>query len=203
MLFRQETLSGIRAGAITVAFRRWRRPTVRAGGTLRTAVGELTIHSIDPVSIDGISEADARRAGHDSRAALVAELDRRDAGVVYRIEFGPLRRDPREALREQAAAGADWEDLTRRLDRLDARAPDGPWTVRVLELIERHPGLRAGDLCRFAGQTMMPFKLNVRKLKNLGLTISLETGYTLSERGKAALRALRRTRTRNADAPPD
>jgi hypothetical protein len=203
MLFRRETLSGIRAGAITVAFRRWRRPTVRAGGSLRTAAGELTIRSVDPVQIDGISEADARRAGYDSRAALLAELDRRDAGVVYRIELGALRRDSREALREQPAAGADWQELTRRLARLDARAPNGPWTARVLELIDRHPGLRAAELCDSMGQQMMPFKLNVRKLKNLGLTISLETGYTLSERGKAVLQTLRQTRARNTDAPPD
>jgi hypothetical protein len=203
MLFRRETLSGIRAGAITVAFRRWRRPTVRAGGSLRTAAGELTIRSVDPVQIDGISEADARRAGYDIRAALLAELDRRDAGVVYRIELGALRRDSREALREQPAAGADWQELTRRLARLDARAPNGPWTARVLELIDRHPGLRAAELCGSMGQQMMPFKLNVRKLKNLGLTISLETGYTLSERGKAVLQTLRQTRARNTDAPPD
>jgi hypothetical protein len=176
---------------------------VRAGGSLRTAVGELTIWSVDPVSVDRISEEDARRAGYEGRAALLVELDRRDQGVVYRIGFGPLRRDPREVLREKTADGADWHELTRRLGRLDARAPGGPWTRRVLELIEQHPGLRAGDLCRFAGQEMMPFKLNVRKLKNLGLTVSLETGYTLSRRGKAALRALQATRSRNTDPSAD
>ncbi|MEJ7721115.1 MAG: hypothetical protein WKF58_12005 [Ilumatobacteraceae bacterium] len=33
-----------------------------------------------------------------------------------------------------------------------------------------------------------PFKLDVRKLKNLGLTHSLAVGYELSPRGRAYLR---------------
>jgi hypothetical protein len=35
-----------------------------------------------------------------------------------------------------------------------------------------------------------PFKANVRKLKGLGLTESLEIGYRLSPRGRAVLRHL-------------
>ena len=53
-------------------------------------------------------------------------------------------------------------------------------------------GGRAGDLCRMAGQDKMSFKLNVRKLKTLGLTESLEVGYRLSPRGMALLDELRR-----------
>lgn len=36
------------------------------------------------------------------------------------------------------------------------------------------------------------FKLNVRKLKNLGLTESLETGYRISPRGRALLKRAKR-----------
>jgi hypothetical protein len=75
--------------------------------------------------------------------------------------------------------------MAERLRRLDARAAGGPWTFRTLELIRSHPGLRAGDLCRLAGQDRDRFKSNVRKLKSLGLTESLETGYRLSPRGEA------------------
>ena len=62
MIFRERFLEGIRDGTITVAFRRWRRPSVRSGGTLMTAVGQLSIASVDEVALAGISEADARRA---------------------------------------------------------------------------------------------------------------------------------------------
>lgn len=39
MLIRSRVLTEIAAGRVRLAFRRWRRPTVVAGGTLRTAVG--------------------------------------------------------------------------------------------------------------------------------------------------------------------
>jgi len=42
-----------------------------------------------------------------------------------------------------------------------------------------------------AGQDKISFKLNVRKLKTLGLTESLEVGYRLSPRGIALLDELR------------
>jgi hypothetical protein len=192
MLFRQQILDGIRSGTITLAFRRWRRPSVRAGGTLLTAVGELGIGAVDTIAPGRISAEDARRAGYGSREALLAELGMRDEGEVYRIELGPLRPDPRVALRQApATAGEESRDLQERLRRLDARAADGPWTLRTLELLDAHPGVRAGDLCGRLGQEKEPFKINVRKLKTLGLTESLDTGYRLSARGQALLHALR------------
>jgi len=188
MLFRQQHLDGIRSGAITLAFRRWRRPSVRSGGTLLTAIGELSILSVAPVELDQVTEADARRAGFSSREALVEELNQRAEGQVYRIELGPLRADPRIELRQSLA---DTEEESRalreRLRRLDERAAEGAWTRRTLEVVRAHPGVRAGDLCVMVGQEKEPFKLNVRKLKNLGLTESLGTGYRLSPRGEAML----------------
>jgi len=103
MLFRQRFLDGIRDGTVTLAFRRWRRPSVRSGGTLLTAAGQLSITSVDEVALTRISEADARRAGYTSREALLAELRARDEGKVYRIELGALRVDPRVALRQSAS----------------------------------------------------------------------------------------------------
>ncbi|MET0592499.1 MAG: hypothetical protein ABW133_07360 [Polyangiaceae bacterium] len=194
MLFTQSFLEGIRSGAITVAFRRWRRPTVRAGGTLLTAVGELSIESVEVIHARDIAASDARRAGYDSREALLAELDSRPEGDIYRIEFGALRADPRIALRQSVAVDpAEIEALRAKLGRLDARAPDGAWTMRALDVIRAHPGVRAGDLCRKVGQEKEIFKINVRKLKALGLTESLEVGYRLSPRGEALLDVWRRS----------
>lgn len=189
MLFRQKCLEGIRDGTITVAFRRWRRPSVRAGGTLLTAVGQLSITSVDEVALTRISEADAHRAGYASREELIADLHRRDEGKVYRIELGQLRADPRVHLRESAALSThDCHQIAQRLQRLDQRSPTGPWTSRTLTLIRSRPGVRAGDLCGLVGLELQPFKLNVRKLKTLGLTESLEVGYRLSPRGVSFMR---------------
>lgn len=190
MLFRQRFLDGIRDGTITLAFRRWRRPSVRSGGTLLTAAGQLSITSVDEVALTRISDADARRAGYTSREALLAELRARDEGKIYRIELGALRVDPRVALRQSASLSATaCDEIARRLLRLDERSPHGPWTRQTLDLIRSRPAVRAGDLCRLVGLELQPFKLNVRKLKALGLTESLEVGYRLSPRGAAFLQS--------------
>jgi hypothetical protein len=47
--------------------------------------------------------------------------------------------------------------------------------------------MRAEDLAHSVGREKMPFKLDVRKLKELGLTESLTTGYRLSPRGWSVL----------------
>lgn len=195
MIFRQEFLDGIRQGSITVAFRRWRRPSVKSGGTLLTAAGLLHISDVSLVTLESISNADARRAGYERREALVEELAERD-GELYRIELGALEADPRIALRKKRADESDLQELIVRLDRLDARSNGAPWTRRVLNLIAAHPARRAGDLCKMVGQDKMSFKLNVRKLKTLGLTESLEVGYRLSPRGAALLDELESARIR-------
>jgi len=191
MLFRQHFLDGIRKGTITVAFRRWRRPSVKSGGTLMTSVGQLQIASVSEVELSRISEKDAKRAGFESLGELHSELRQRTEGTIYRIELGPLRADPRIALRREAGLSSDaHRELRARLQRLDAHSVDGPWTKRTLEVIRLHPGVRAGDLCGRVGQAIERFKPNVRKLKSLGLTESLETGYRLSPRGIAFLKEL-------------
>jgi hypothetical protein len=134
MLFQQRFLDGIRSGSITLAFRRWRRPSVRSGGTLLTPIGQLGIASVAEVSIGDISEVEARCAGYESLDALRAALGEGMEGRVYRIELGQLRADPRVALRESAALTDDERrDLAKRLARLDEHAEE-PWTSRVLHL---------------------------------------------------------------------
>jgi hypothetical protein len=190
VILTQAVLDGIRHGTITRAYRRWRRPTVKSGGTLLTAGGQVEIRAVAPVLLDAITASDAQAAGYPSREALVADLASRPDGVLYRIDFGSVGPDPRVALRQQAPIDdAERQDLRARLLRLDARAESGAWTRRTLELIRDHPGRRAGDLCREVGQERLAFKTNVRKLKALGLTESLEVGYRLSPRGAAVLAA--------------
>ena len=190
MLIRQDTLARIARGEVTLAYRKWRRPTVRSGGTLLTGAGQLSIEAVEVVDPGAITDVEARQAGFESRDELIAELDRRGEGDVYRITFGGLGPDPRIALREASLDERQGADLRARLARLDAASPDGPWTRKTLEVIRDHPAVRAGDICRLVGQDRATFKPNVRKLKRLGLTISLEVGYRLSPRGEALLRVL-------------
>lgn len=190
MLLTMSTLTAIRDGSVDLVFRHWKRPTVRTGGTLRTALGELEIRSVAPVDAASVSDADARRAGFESRSALLNDLPQRPGGTLYRIELGALRPDPREALRDSLPDARALATLHDKLRRMDARAAGGPWTTQVLALLAARPAVRAGDLCEEVGQDKPTFKANVRKLKNLGLTESLGTGYRLSPRGEAVLASL-------------
>jgi hypothetical protein len=185
MLLNRRALDGIEAGDIDLAFRRWKRPTVKAGGTLRTRAGVLAIDAVEATSERRITVADARRAGFGSRRELLASL--RPEGRLYRIEFRRLGDDPRTALRRRARIGAaERAGLDQRLARMD-RARGEPWTQKVLELIAEWPETLAADLAALIGMEKAPFKRDVRKLKELGLTESLPVGYRLSPRGKAYL----------------
>ena len=77
-----------------------------------------------------------------------------------------------------------------RLERMDSRSRIGPWTKKTLQLIGKHPEKRAPDLAQQMNMETKPFKANVRKLKELGLTESLKVGYRLSPRGQAVLKRL-------------
>ncbi len=187
MLIPLDTLRRIEAGEVTVAFRRWRRPTVRAGGTLRTRIGVLAIESVEVLEESAVSDADARRAGFGNRAELLERCAGR-AGDLYRIGLHLAGPDPRVALRERADMGpAERAEIDARLARLDAASRRGPWTAAVLGLIAERPATRAPDLAVELGRETAPFKADVRKLKELGLTESLERGYRLSPRGRAYL----------------
>jgi hypothetical protein len=191
MLFNKAALEGIAAGRITLAFRRWRRPTVRQGGTLRSRAGVLAMDAVSIVRLRDISAADARRAGFDSLSALRAELDKRDEGQLYRIEFHLASEDPRIALRQQdALSAAEVDALVERLARFDASSTRGPWTRQVLQMIADEPGRRAPDFAERMGLDVPTFKRQVRKLKELGLTESLLVGYRLSPRGRALFERL-------------
>jgi hypothetical protein len=191
VLLRAATLDAIAAGAVDVQLRRAKRPTVKAGGTLKTRVGVLAIDSVERIDLDDITEDDARRSGEPSADAIRAWMATRE-GDVYRITFHLVGPDPRVALRaDDALSDDDVAAITGRLDRLDKASTHGPWTRETLALIVDRPAVRAPDLAASLGRETAPFKVDVRKLKALGLTESLEVGYRISPRGAAYLRLSR------------
>lgn len=194
MLLPPAILRAIADGTVTLAFRRWDRPRVRAGGRQRTAIGVLAFDAVEPVTQDEIGDDDARAAGFDDRGELVRFLDRRATGTIYRIRLRLAGPDPRVALRVSIPDAEQLDDLRRRLARLDRVSRRGAWTTSVLQLIDAEPGVRAAELADRLGRETKAFKLDVRKLKELGLTESLPRGYRLSPRGRAALGAILRER---------
>jgi len=191
--FEQRLRDGIHSGAIVVAFRRWKRSQVVAGHRYRTGIDMVEVESVDVVEPSSVDTAQARQAGYASVAELLDDLRGDPALPVYRIR---LRRidapDPRDELARAARlTEADVAAITARLARMDGSGSRGPWTGAVLALIADRPGTVSTVLAESLGWERQDFKLHVRRLKELGLTLSLDVGYRLSPRGASYLNYLR------------
>ncbi len=147
----------------------------------------IAFDSVEAIDRDEITDADAVAAGFAHRDELLGFVDRRATGTIYRVTLRVAGSDPRVALRESLPDEAQLREIERRLARLDRASRHGPWTQAVLQTIHDQPEVRAADLAPQFGRERLPFKLDVRKLKELGLTESLPRGYRLSPRGRAAL----------------
>ena len=177
-----------------MVFRRWRQARVKPGSRLRTMIGVIEVRSV--ARVKDVTAADAAPAGYDSLEKLRAEIPGDPGNPLFRVEVGFAGADPRVALRDDLT-GLD--DVVARLERMDSGARREPWTRAVLELIAARPAMRAADLfadARYAD--LASFKRDVRRLKELGLTESLEVGYRLSARGAAVLRSTFATKRASA-----
>jgi hypothetical protein len=192
MLFEPRLRAGLLNGSITLAFRRWKRSQVVAGHRYRMGAGAglALVSAVDVVDPATISVADANAAGFPDPAALRADLSGPAEHPVYRIQLHALAEaDPRDVLSQTSSFTLeDVAELQRRLDQLDRSNAHGAWTRNTMSAIAQSPGVRAADLATQLGwDDLHAFKLHVRKLKDLGLTISLPVGYELSPRGSAYL----------------
>ncbi|MCC7363034.1 MAG: hypothetical protein IT303_01580 [Dehalococcoidia bacterium] len=189
MLFPKAAWQGIADGSITLAFRRWAAPRAKAGSRHRTPYTLIAIDAVDLVDPGEITGAEAVAAGYASAEELLAGLRGEPGTPVYRVAFHAVAGDARAELASTVGLSpADVRALRARLARMDAQSE--PWTAATLDAIQRRPGVRAADLAAELGRETLAFKRDVRKLKELGLTLSLEVGYRLSPRGEAYLVAL-------------
>lgn len=199
VLLDARTLQGIQDGTVTLAFRRWTVPRVHVGTRQRTSIGVVEVTSVErvPLGPDGVPlvpDADARLAGLASPERVLARGAARE-GDLYRVGLRFAGADPRVALRADAELdAAAVERIGASLARKD-RAATEPWTRTYLELVAAHPGVVARELAAGLGVARDDFKVRVRRLKELGLTESLEVGYRISPRGAAYLAATREDRT--------
>ncbi|MGH3655023.1 MAG: hypothetical protein ACRDUA_00035 [Micromonosporaceae bacterium] len=199
VLFEKRLREGIATGQVTVAFRRWRRRQAVPGGRYRTGAdgGRLAggsaivqVDAVDIVAESDVTAAEATAAGYGSVAELLASLRGDPERPLYRIRFHRVDEpDPRAELAASAElTDSDVAAVDRRLDRMDSFSSYGPWTAATLAAIAERPGVVAAELATSLERDTLPFKRDVRKLKELGLTISLAVGYRLSPRGAAYLR---------------
>ncbi|WP_026633028.1 hypothetical protein [Dyadobacter alkalitolerans] len=191
MLIKQKHLEGIMSGNVSLAFRKWKKLSIRKGSLLQTSIGVVKITDLAETELSKITDEDARLAGYENAQAVTSELEKVTNGAIYRIELGYESPDPRIGQREQKEiTNEELEALKEKLLNLDKFSNQGKWTTKVLKAIQENPKLPAVALAAKVNKEKEWLKTNVRKLKNLGLTISHEPGYTLSPLGEYVLKSL-------------
>jgi hypothetical protein len=95
MLFSPELRQAVLAGEITVSFRLWKRPKVKAGGRypVDPGLGFIEVDSVELMPFAAITDADVSRAGEPDREALRRRSAHagpvEDDTLLYRVEFHP------------------------------------------------------------------------------------------------------------------
>lgn len=186
MLFKKIHLIGIKSGEVTLAFRKWQKVSVKSGSLLHTSIGLVEIRDIQVVDEDDISEQDALHAGFSDKNQLLKSFFHSSNGTIFKISVRYHSEDPRIELREQTGLTVQqFAVLQRKLESLDHHSNKGPWTNKVLSTIRDNPSLHAAGIAKLTGFEKDWLKINIRKLKNLGLTISHNVGYEVSPLGRA------------------
>jgi hypothetical protein len=193
MRFEQRLRDGIHTGEVVLAFRRWKRSQVVAGHRYRTGIDMVEVEAVDVVKPSSVDAAQAREAGYASVGDLLASLRGDPALPLYRVRLHRIDgTDPRDELARTASlTEEDVAAITGRLARMDRSSSRGPWTGAVLALIADRPAVVSTVLAEAIGWERQDFKLHVRRLKAIGLTLSLDVGYRLSPRGESYLRSMR------------
>src|SRR3954454_24463173 len=89
--FSPELRDRVADGTITVSYRLWSRPQVKAGGTYRTASVSIEIDDIELMPFSSMTDEDLARTGEPDietlrqRAAHSGPIH--DDTLVYRVEF--------------------------------------------------------------------------------------------------------------------
>jgi hypothetical protein len=186
MQFSKDAMPGIIDGSITVTFRGWKRAQAKAAGRHRIWGQLIEIDDVRVIGASEVTDDDAVRAGASSAAAVLSRIGDTVDGRIFRIQFHHVGEDDRVERRNDAELSDDRRtEIQRRLDRMDRSSGTGPWTTKALRLIATFPGVVSTALARQMDADRPAFKINVRKLKELGLTESLEIGYRLSPLGEA------------------
>lgn len=187
MLFQRRFHERIRSGDLRCTLRIWQRPHVKVGGRYRLGDGAIVVDKIRETTLDDITPAVARRCGFASLAEALKIAKHGPGERVFVIDFHYDATGARPPPATDAASPEVLIEVAQRLEAMDGRSKIGAWTEATLRAIEARPGVLAAHLARSLGRPRDEFKRDVRKLKTLGLTFSLEVGYRLTPKGEALL----------------
>jgi hypothetical protein len=183
LLFKTRFHEGIRSGEITMTIRAWQKPQATSGKEYKLgASGRIAVTAVNPVTLSEIRSRDVKASGFSSIDELVHMLRKESRrkltarSKVYRVRF----RYTGERKDEMPTYSRD--ELNAKLDRM------GAWSRNLLTLIADNRGVSSAILAKKMGRERLGLKADVRKLKRLGLTRSLEVGYEITNSGRKMLR---------------
>jgi hypothetical protein len=91
MEFSRELRDDVLSGDITVSFRLWRRPQVKAGGRYSVGPGYIEVDAVELMPFSAITPTDLRRSGEKDMASLRRRAAHAgpigDGTLLYRVEF--------------------------------------------------------------------------------------------------------------------
>lgn len=185
MILTSAIAHGVASGEVTVAFRQWPKPRVAEGSTFRTVAGVVQVGTVEAVDVGTITEGDAHAVGFTSVKELTGTFRGDEDDPVFRIGLTWVGPDGRDGLAQDAELSEqDVADIGALLDKLDAHTP---WARTTLRRIAAEPGIPSVQLAEELAMDKDSLKRRIRKLKERGLTRSLQVGYDISPRGRAFL----------------
>ena len=91
MVFARQLRERIRRGRIRCSIRIWQRPHVKAGGRYPMDDGHIVVDSIEPISLDDVTDDLARESGFESVEDLLKVAKHGSGDKVYLIRFHYLQ----------------------------------------------------------------------------------------------------------------
>ncbi len=191
MLFKQKHLEGIKAGKVTLAFRRWKRTDLKKGSLIKTAVGTIEITDIATIKETHINDIDAKKAGFINLDSLLKSLHSEEEARIFKMHIRNYIELARpKATEKSSLSKGDINKLKAKLTQFDKYSRSGAWTNNILKTLHENPKATSTELSLKTGKTREWLQLNIRKLKNLGLTVNHDPGYELTKIGKMLMEHL-------------
>ncbi len=191
MMFKGKFHPGIKDGSITRTYRYWKRPQAVAGNFYKiNPIGHIRVTAAGPTTESRIRTAHAIASGFESRKALIEYISehKTSEATLYCVEFVyEGRRRDKEPDQTSLADDDEFDKLAKALATRDKNSGMS-WTHPTLALIGENRGASSAILAEQLGRDRAELKKDVRKLKSLGLTNSLEVGYELTDRARSYLR---------------
>ena len=105
--------------------------------------------------------------------------------------INPLKETQTKKIKEKVSLSqSEIDSYKAKLLQMDKYARNGLWTKDILTSIKDNPKLSATQLSLKTGKTKEWLTQSIRKLKNIGLTVSLDPGYDLTPTGKLLMEHL-------------